>query len=296
MEEILNIFEHFRMTPTSLDVYESEGKALLQGKIEKMIQRNEPLRFVMLGYPMKSSNSRDKVLGQLPDMAEEVSLKNFGKFNSLVTEVYSKGIEINIVNDGFVFNDLLEIEDRTVEQYQEGTLDMSKGMPINYFNLKDFYSSSLPEARNSVMSHFGISEEELQKRILFDVDVNYLYRGMMRFMEEELAPKSFPSKTQLHLAAKKLTRNMMMRNEAYSNLVKKEFSDYIRLSMHPSINNGAKYSFQLIPSKNAHHSPWHSSLVIHKNGEYETLHKKDAIEKGYELVYQNNQPFYFLTK
>ena len=73
---------------------------------------------------------------------------------------------------------------------------------------------------------------------------------------------------------------MMFMNEAYSNLVKSEFYDNIRLSMHPSINNGQKYSFQMIP--NAQHSAWHS-VVVKENNFVTTMHKKDAILQRYQF-------------
>lgn len=85
---------------------------------------------------------------------------------------------------------------------------------------------------------------------------------------------------------------MMFRNEAYSNLVKAEFADCIRLSMHPSVNNGAKYSFQLIPG--ARHSAWHSSIALYNDGRIETIHRKDAEQKGLKLVYKNNNPYNFI--
>ncbi len=293
--QILDIFQQFRMNPTPIDQYETVGKSLLADKIKTFVSAGTPIEFVMLGYPMKSVNNRDKVLGILPDKAEEVSIENFDSFNKLVKQFYTPGVHINIVNDGLVFNDLLEVSDRTVDTYKDVITDMSSNKCITYYTLKDFYKRNLyiPDMRMHLMSDFGITNEKLERRILFDPDVNYLYRGMIRFMQEELSIKQFVSGNQLHKASKILTRNMMLRNEAYSNLVKKEFSSYIRLSMHPSINNGNKYSFQLVRGENVIHSPWHSALLVKANGAYTTIHKKDAIASNYQLIYENNQPYYF---
>lgn len=294
-QNILDVFQQFRMAPTPLDQYEQVGKGLLTEKIQKFVDSNSVLNFVMLGYPMKSSNDRDKVLGKLPDLAEEVSMKHFGTFNKLVKQVYRPGVNINIVSDGYVFNDLLEVTDKTVEQYQDVSMELGKESPMTWFNVKDFYSKypSLNVMRGKLMNDFGVSDAELERRILIDPDVNFLYRGMIRFMNEELAIKNFPSGNQLQKAAKLLTRNMMMRNEAYSNLVKKEFDSSIRLSMHPSINNGAKYSFQLIPGQKAFRSPWHCALFIDQQGEYVTVHKKEAQQQDLKLIYQHGRPYYY---
>lgn len=295
VQEILNVFEGFRMSPLSIDQYESAGKALLASKIERYVSAGQVIPFVMLGFPFKSTNSRDKVLGLKPDMGEELTLNNFRRFNDQVKTVYPAGVNISIASDGFLFNDLLGATDRTVEEYKEISQDMGKEAPMKWYDLKDFYSSShtLPEMRDKIMGQFGINEEELQNKILFNPDFNMLYRGMTIFMMQELAIKNYPSNNQLQKAAKLLTREMMMRNEAYSNLVGTEFKDCIRISMHPTVNNG-KYSFQLIPSPKAKHSAWHSCVVINSTtGEIETMHKKDAQAAGYTLSFKNNQPYYF---
>lgn len=293
---LLSAFENFRMAPTPIDEFEQTGKSVLASKMQHFIDQSQPIEFVMLGYPMKSTNNRDKVLGKVPDMAEEVSILNFRRFNTEFKKIYQPGVKVTIVSDGFVFNDLLGEPDNIVHEYKERVIDMAKNSPLEVLELKDFWKRSftMTMARNSLMESFGIDESEMQRRILMDPDVNFLYRGMIKFMEEELAIKEFASGNQLHKAAKNLTRQMMLRNEAYSMLVKNEFPNSIRLSMHPSVNNGAKYSFQMIPSKKAWTSPWHSALLVTADGSYATVHRKDAIEAGYELCYKNGKPYNFI--
>lgn len=294
INEVLNIFQSFRMPPTPIDQYDHGGRDALALKMSPFVTANVPIDFVMLGFPHKSMNNRDKVLGTMPDLGEEIALKNFALFDRLVREVYAPGVNITVVSDGYIFNDLMEVSDETVEEYKYINMDMGRGGPLQWYDLIDFYrrGDSLPHLRAKVMQQFGISAEELERRILVDPDVNYLYRGMIRFMVEDLAIKNYTSGNQLQKAAKKMAREMMLRNEAYSALIRSEFADSVRLSIHPSQNKGAKYSFQLIPSPNAHHSPWHSALLV-KDGQFETLHRKDAIEAGYELVTANGRPYYF---
>lgn len=294
-EKVLNVFDSFRMAPLSFDEYETKGKQILREKIGGFVNKNEPIKFSMMGFPMKSPNDRDKVLGKLPDMAEEVTIQTFRDFNSQIKEVYSPGIIISIVSDGFIFNDVMRVSDDVVIKYQERNMEMVNGAPINWYNMKDFYdrSYSLDTMREKLMTQFGITPLELERKILFDVDTNMLYRGMIKFMNLDLAIRDFGSKTQLQKEAKYVAKEMMFRNEAYSSLVRSEFSDHIRLSMHNSVNNGTKYSFQLIRSTgNIFTSAWHSALAI-VDGVYETIHKQDAISQGFELVYVNGQPYNF---
>lgn len=282
------------MSPTQLDQYETIGKSILAEKMESFVNRNAPIEFVMLGFPFKSTNKRDKVIGDLPDLGEEVTLRNFAKFNESIKETYSPGVKIAIASDGYIFNDLLGVEDNTVLAYKEVSLELSGGTPVEFYDLNDFYdrNSSTSSHREKVMKQFGTSPEKLQEEIMLNPDTNLLYRGMIRFMTEELATRSYVSASQSQKAAKILTRQMMLRNEAWSNLVKKEFANHIRLSMHQSVNNGNKYSFKLIPGEKAVHSAWHCAIFWDGN-EYVTLHKKDAEEMGLHLVYVNGRPYYY---
>lgn len=295
ISKIIEIFDGFRMPPLANDQYEELGKPALADKISPFVAANRPINFVMLGYPMKSPNDRDKVIGRLPDMAEQVSFDNFRHFDTLIRDVYPAGVNISIVSDGYIFSDILEVPDKIVAEYEERNRDISRTAPIDWYDMKDFFPKemTMDAMRDACLRHFGITTEELEKRILLDPDVNSLYRGMIRFIEQDLTIRSFPSLSQLHKKAKIVGREMMFRNEAYSSLIRTHFTDHIRLSMHPSVNNGAKYSFQLIPSPKARHSPWHAALLINADGTLETIHRKDAEERGFELVYKDNQPYYF---
>jgi pyoverdine/dityrosine biosynthesis protein Dit1 len=294
-KKILDIFQGFRMPPTPIDQYEVLGKLALDAKMTKFTDNNQPIKFVMLGYPMKSPNNRDKVIGVLPDAAEEASFSNFKRFADEIRKVYSPGVQISIVSDGFMFNDIMQVQDNTVHEYNEMSMDIAKQAPINWFQLTDFYNTgySLHSVREKVVEQWGITPEILEQRILMDPDVNFLYRGMIKFMTQDLAIRNFPSNTQLQKQAKIVAREMMLRNEAYSKLIATEFTDSIRLSMHPSVNNGTKFSFQLIPSPKAWTSPWHCALLMEKDGQMATIHKKDAEAAGYELVDLNGRPHHY---
>lgn len=300
MLDILNIFEKFRMyVPPQIDKYTLMGRGMLAEKLLHPFNNKEPLPFYMLGLPFKSINNRDKVLGVIPDLGEEIMLKHFGTFNDAIKEIYTPGISMNIISDGFAFNDLMGVFDNTVFDYEEQNIELTKGLPITIYDMTHFYGKHMRinTMREKLTEQFGISDLELERRINFDIEVNMMYKGMIHFMEGDLAIHSYNSRNQLHKAAKEMARRMMIRNEAYSTLVNDNFKNYVKLSMHPSENNGKKYSFQLIPGKseNITQSPWHSALSINKDGEYFTIHRSDAIKAGMELIYRNNQPYYFIN-
>jgi len=295
-DRILDIFQGFRMPELpNVDQYAIVGRDILRQRLVEFIDKQQVIDFVMLGYPMKSPNERDKVIGRLPDLGEKVSIDNFDNFARQVRDVYPPGVNINIVSDGYVFSDVLSISDLTVAGYEEVMRDLVKGIDITFYNATDFYPKRIcmRGVRNKILNNFGINGNVLQDRILNDVDTNMLYRGMIKFMEVDLAIRPYSSTNQLHKEAKRVAREMMFRNEAYSNMVNNEFQNSIRISMHPTINNGKKYSFQLIPSEKAWTSPWHSALFVDENGQYETVHRKQAVERGLQLVYENGRPYYF---
>jgi len=297
MTELLQVFEEFRMQPTVNDQYTELGRPKLIEKMSPFVSAYKPIKFSMLGYPMKSPNDRDKVLGKLPDLGEQVSIENFARFAALMKDVYRPGVEFSIISDGFIFADIMQVNDRIVEQYEERVKDMSERAkaPITWYDMTSFFprGMSMLTMREKIMEQFGITSEILEQRILMDPDVNSLYRGMIYFMNGDLAIREYPSRSQLQKHSKIVAREMMFRNEAYSRMIQHEFADHIRLSMHQSVNNGTKYSFQLIPGPKAKHSPWHSALLINKDGTLETIHKAEAFERKAELVDKDGQPYYF---
>lgn len=298
-EQILNVFDGFRMMTHADDQYDEVGKDLLANRVGKFVVNNQPIKFSMLGYPYKSPNTRDKVLGILPDLAEEVSLNNFNRFDQEIKKVYSPGVTISMIQDGYAFNKVWgSVSDTTVLDYEEMTRDMAKNYSISWYGMQDFWPKwmTLDQMRQKTTEQFGVTTEELHRRILMDPDVSYLYQGMIKFLELDLAIYNYSTRNQLHVAAKKTAKDMMIMNEAYSALIRQNFSDHIRLSMHKSVNNGNKYSFQLIPSPKAWTSPWHCALLINKDGIFETVHRKDAEAAGHELVYKDNRPYYFKEK
>lgn len=296
INNILTQFETFRQLATNIDEYESVGKGILSERIGKMVAHNQPLKFAMLGFPFKSTNTRDKVLSAYPDKGEELTMANFKAMNDKLKQVYEPGMALSILSDGYVFNDIWGISNEVTTEYLNISKEFGQeqGAPLDWYSLPDFYSGrcDLEKARDKMEQQFGITEEQLQYRIMYDADVNYTYRGMIRFVSEEYAYREFTSGKAKERAVKALVRRTMLRNEAFDNMVRHIFKDHIRLSMHQSVNNGKKYSIKLIDSPYARHSAWHSAVVL-DGPDVITMHKRDALALGYELVDVDGQPYYF---
>lgn len=292
--EVMDVFGKFRMADSNISNWGTGGAEAFRSRLEPFVKNGKQIQFLMLGYPFKSTNHYHKTLGTLPDLAEEVSLKQIASFGRAIQSVYGPGAKLTILSDGFMFNDLLGESERVVDEYHDVTLGMASEAraSVEIKTLKDLYpGASLDMAREKMVSAFGITDVELERRILIDPNVNWLYRAMIRFMEEETANKSYISKRQHHIAAKTLARSMMERNEVYSNFAEFEMPSYIRLSMHATTND-KKWGFKLIPGDQARYSPWHCALLVGPDG-ISTIHKMDAEAAGYKLVTKNNQPYYY---
>ncbi|KAI1803606.1 Pyoverdine/dityrosine biosynthesis protein-domain-containing protein [Daldinia bambusicola] len=79
-----------------------------------------------------------------------------------------------------------------------------------------------------------------------------LYRGFSRFMLEDLELHPFTqtmSRSKQKKLSSKVAFEMIMRNQAYSNLVELLFPNHIRLSIHAHNNAGPKFGVQLFDPK-----------------------------------------------
>lgn len=294
INKVMDIFGRYRMPDSNISRWSTGGAAALLNRLTPFVDNNREIQFLMLGYPFKSPNHTHKTLGPRPDMAEEVSLRNFRAFGQDIKAVHPPGMKLTILSDGFMFNDIFGVDCYNVDLYHDVVSGMVKdiGAPVDLLTLSDIYPDvNISTAVDNMVQQFGVNEAEVERRILFDPNVNWLYRGFIKFMEEELMNRTFSSKHQRYLEAKRKARAMMTRNEVYSNYAETEMPGFIRLSMHATTND-RKWGFQLVPGNNARHSPWHCALAVSDTG-VSTVHKSDAESLGYTLEYKDSQPYYY---
>lgn len=98
------IFEHalnkFDNTQELLEKRESNFLSV----IARFVAAQQPVKTCLPAFPFKSANKVYKVLGNLPDKAEELAL---GRLNSMcvrIRHVYSPGASVTIISDGITYN------------------------------------------------------------------------------------------------------------------------------------------------------------------------------------------------
>jgi L-tyrosine isonitrile synthase len=295
VEAVLGVFERFRKpSAPGVDCYGEKGRAALAQKIAGYIDAGRSIPFVFPGFPAKSPNTKEKVLGHLPDMAEEVSFDGFANFAWQVEQIYPQGVDIHLVSDGYVFSDIVGVPDEHVDAYERECRRMIDGLPIQWYKVLDFFpQSDKDQAIATLMKRFGLSNDELDTRITTDPDTNMLYCGMARFMQTDIMWPEDMSKSRRIVEAKKVAREMMRRSEAYSGMIKNEFPDAVRLSCHPSSNAGAKFSWQFIRGDNTWATPWHRALLVRRDGSHQLVRRADAEAAGHTLVHRYGRPYNF---
>lgn len=72
--------------------------------VVEQVKRQEPIRMILPAFPFKSPNSRDKVLGTMPDFGEELALFHLNGLCENIAQVYEHGANVYISSDGLVYN------------------------------------------------------------------------------------------------------------------------------------------------------------------------------------------------
>jgi len=99
---ILDIIYRYRLDKPGSPSPEGSFKFLAQ--LYDQVRVNQPVRMCLPAFPFKSPNKQNKVLGRLPDKAEEFALAHINGLCAAIQDVYSPGAELTIISDGLVYN------------------------------------------------------------------------------------------------------------------------------------------------------------------------------------------------
>lgn len=104
-DAVLSVVESYRLKASPFDSsIVSQCRETFLPLIQKAVEANEPVSFILPAFPFKSPNKVDKVLGVLPDKCEEVALLHLQGFCNNIRDVYPPGAELTILSDGIVYN------------------------------------------------------------------------------------------------------------------------------------------------------------------------------------------------
>jgi len=80
------------------------GRPRFLSVISAFVAAGRPVKMCLPAFPFKSANKVYKVLGSLPDKAEELALARLNTMCSRIQDLYAPGAKLTIVSDGLVYN------------------------------------------------------------------------------------------------------------------------------------------------------------------------------------------------
>ncbi|KAI1361226.1 Pyoverdine/dityrosine biosynthesis protein-domain-containing protein [Xylaria arbuscula] len=317
-EEITLLFEQMLRNTSVKDEWASSGREYFSRRVRDFVERNERCQMVLPAFPCKSPND-EKVGGSRPDMAERIALETLRAFAAGVERIYPPGATIWIIHDGHLLSSCIGVDDDGISEYESNLQELYRSMfsspadreAVKFAGLSDLFddsdstqtfnpswvtdpeliqdpiqtklSGTAETARRLVMASCGISRAHLRKLILAqDPSVLKSYRGLSRFMLQDLEGPLFAgqSTSRKKKTAAASASEMMLRNQAYSNILELLYPNYVRLSIHAHNNRGPKFGIRLFPRNkvraindiDGRHepvplydfqlpTPWHNSIV-----------------------------------
>ena len=100
--QILDIIQRYGSNVAGGDSW--AGKAKFIPMVEAYVANNEPVQMVLPAFPFKSPNRKDKTLGHLPDLGEEIGLQHLNGLCESIAEIYQPAANVVITSDGLVYN------------------------------------------------------------------------------------------------------------------------------------------------------------------------------------------------
>ncbi|RYC59621.1 hypothetical protein CHU98_g6580 [Xylaria longipes] len=268
--------------------------------VTKQIATKAPVRMLLPGFPFKE-NSKDLVLGPLPDLGEELALAHLQGLCDNISAIYENGAE--------KFLDLMGVSEDAVWEYGEAVRGMAARNElrnIKFFRLWDllehpgsrfdqenqrkakaYYLKHATCIRRELIHRYGDAQFDASAAVKTDKDwatTHAVYVGVLARKAAE-SPES-------------LATQMIYRGKAYGAALRANLPDYVRLSIHDSVGRG-KFSLALIPDALEKGSvglmPWRSVIAVDADGSYRTVYP-DQVRDTHEVVYKDGQPYFFRVK
>ncbi|KAL4755963.1 transferase family protein [Aspergillus foveolatus] len=316
---ILNIILEHALGKIDQACHETEKEKTVENfltTIDVFVASNRPVEACLPAFPFKSANKVYKVLGSLPDKAEELALDRLNAMCKRIRNVYAPGATVTIISDGLTYNDLLCISDQDTWAYGEALRKMAeqkKFTLIHFARMRDLLDLPLPDKlseivyvancttfRRVMLNRYGRDDLDIDHEIRTNPDTKLTYLGYKRFLESDLK-HIFPrgadrSGHSYKRDCKYIARQMLIRGHAFAGAIKHAFPNHLRLSIHESMN-AVKVSISLLNTRTGFTTPWHCTVAQLVNGEWISApHGEFADDDAFELMYEDGRPSYFREK
>jgi len=292
------LFRHRRLQPGAGECAVDpcpQCLALHLPRVRRFVLAGEPIHLLLPAFPAKSP-SLQKVLGALPDRAEELALEYLAGVCAEIEAVYAPGARITICSDGRVFSDLVGVSDEDVSGYGAGIEALIRDMGLTMldtFSMDDLYpDASFYDMRVHLDALYSEPVETIQERVRAFEHHRSLFNGIERFMwEERPQAASGTSKTQERKLNKERAYRVVQRSEAWGRVVSECFPAALRLSIHPQAPHAEKIGILLGDAADTWITPWHG-VAVHQGERWTLMKRFDAEALGGEIFYRGDAPSY----
>ncbi|KAE8840893.1 hypothetical protein PTNB85_04292 [Pyrenophora teres f. teres] len=292
------------------------GTAKFISIIDQFVLARERVETCLPAFPFKSANTVYKVLGSLPDKAEELALDRLNSMCARIKEIYRPGAKVTIISDGITYNDLLSISDRETWKYGEVLRQMAADRKFNYLgfarmqDLLDFplpdklreitYVANCTNFRRLLLNKYGNPDMDIDQEINSNPDTMLTYLGYRKFLESDLkyifALGENRGSNQYKRDVKYIAKEMLIRGYAFAGAIKNAFPNHLRLSIHESIGEH-KVPFSLLNTTTGYTTPWHCSVAQLADGQWVSAPMGEfQRDPRLEVVYEEGRPSYFKEK
>ncbi len=265
---LARLMRHRRLLPGVAQGPATEDQlALHLPAIRAAIQGGRPLELVLPAFPAKSPNA-GKVLGKLPDMAEQVALRSLQTLCEELAEAHPPGVRMLVCSDGLVFADLVAVADEDVAAYGAEIDRLLQDMPLlRRFDLAHAFGAVTPaEARRRLLAGWGETEAELDGQLRSAPALGTQLDGLHRFMfEDGLALHPGHSRSQVRKWARMQAVQVLLRSRAWGRMLTASFPEAIRLSIHPQPALSDKLGIHLLPTQDVWLTPWHGVALLERD-------------------------------
>ncbi|RAJ69092.1 2-isocyano-3-(4-hydroxyphenyl)propanoate synthase [Streptomyces sp. Amel2xB2] len=268
--------------------------------IESFVREGRPVRLALPAFPGKSPN-RAKVLGRLPDLAEESALRFLDDLAGRIRRIHPPGAELVICSDGRVFSDAVGIPDDDITAYHRELRTMVASLPqgaVSLFTLEDvpeFAGLRHEEMRARLTERHAVPLEELRERVRRGEEL-HLYRAITRFLfEDGNTPAYKGSRAALQRDARSRAYVVIQRSKAWGDFLAGRFPGAVRLSIHPQPCASEKFGIRLGEATGSWLTPWHG-VAVDVGGRLVLMKRTQAESLGGELVERDGRPSHFVLR
>jgi pyoverdine/dityrosine biosynthesis protein Dit1 len=265
--------------------------------VRRFVAAGEAVHFILPAFPAKSPNPR-KVLGRLPDMAEELALRFLEGVCREIREVYAPGARVTICSDGRVFSDLVGVGEEDVTEYGRAVgavLERAGASSLDIFNLEDLYDGADPDLmRAQLWARYAEPLDVIEARARVYEHRRALFNGIHRFLfEDRLALEPGKSRNRVRVECKGRAFRVIQRSEAWGRLIRECFPSALRLSIHPQPPHSDKIGVLLGDAADAWLTPWHG-VALRGPGGFRLVRRHEAEALGARLVERGGRPSHFV--